>query len=102
MVVILVALTFFVRIIARGVAKSARSRVALRAEVQRSQGHLFPAQAVNHSGRVLQFPEDVYYQMGHAWVKVEEGNRIRVGLHDSTKRGSGILTASRFLLQAAH
>ena len=89
MVVILVALTFLVVIIARGVAKSARRRVALRVEVQRSQGHLSPVKAVNHSGRVPQFPEDVYYHMGHAWVKVEEGNRIRVGLDDFTQQVMG-------------
>lgn len=89
MVVILVALTFFVVIIARGMAKSARERGALRAELRRTQGHLSPVKAVHHSGMVPQFPEDVYYHMGHAWVKVEEGNRIRVGLDDFTQQVLG-------------
>jgi glycine cleavage system H lipoate-binding protein len=92
MVVIFVALTFFAAIIAGGmVAKAAKRREALRVELRRSQRHLSPVKAVHHSGRVPQFPEDVYYHMGHAWVKLEEGNTIRIGLDDFTQQLLGDL-----------
>jgi glycine cleavage system H protein len=38
---------------------------------------------------VPQFPEDVYYHNGHAWMKIEEGNRIRIGLDDFTQQVMG-------------
>ncbi len=89
MVVILVALTFFVAVICRAIVQSARRRAVLRVRSQESQGQFSPVKAVPRSGRVPQFPEDVYYHMGHAWAKIEDGDRIRIGLDDFAQQVLG-------------
>jgi len=89
MVIILVALTIFVAISARVIWQYlVREREVSRIELGR-YGTLSPAVAVPVPGRVPQFPEDLYYHNGHAWMKFEEGNRIRVGLDDFTQQVMG-------------
>ena len=90
MVIILVALTIFVAISARAIYRySVREREVSRIELGREYGTLSPAVAVPVPGKVPQFPEDLYYHNGHAWMKFEEGNRIRVGLDDFTQQVMG-------------
>jgi glycine cleavage system H lipoate-binding protein len=90
MVIILVALTIFFAISAQALLRYlARRREVTRVEMGRGYGTIFPAVAVPVPGRVPQFPEDFYYHNGHAWMKFEEGNRIRVGLDDFTQQVMG-------------
>jgi glycine cleavage system H protein len=90
MVIILAALTIFIAISAGAVFQYyARKREVTRVELARGYGTLSPAVAVTVAGKVPQFPEDVYYHNGHAWMKIEEGNRIRVGLDDFTQQVMG-------------
>ena len=80
MVIILVALTFLAVILAQVVSRYwARKREVM---------YVSPAVA-SDSGRVVQFPEDIYYHNGHAWMKLEEGNKIRIGLDDFTQQVMG-------------
>jgi glycine cleavage system H lipoate-binding protein len=89
MVVILVALTFFTVILAQAITRHlARKREVSRAK-KRGWMKVSPAVVGLDRGRVPQFPEDFYYHMGHAWVKLEEGNRIRIGLDDFTQQVMG-------------
>ena len=90
MVIILVALTIFVAISARAIYRYwVREREVSRIELGREYGTLSPAVAVPVPGRVPQFPEDLYYHNGHAWMKFEEGHRITVGLDDFTQQVMG-------------
>jgi len=90
MVIILVALTIFVAISAQAFLHYlARKREVTRLELRRGYGTVSPAVAVPVPVRVPQFPEDFYYHNGHAWMKFEEGNRIRVGLDDFTQQVMG-------------
>jgi len=90
MVIILVALTFFVVILVQGISHHlARNRELAVAEAERDWMDVSPVALAPDPGRVPQFPEDVYYHRGHAWVKLEEGNRIRVGLDDFTQQVMG-------------
>ncbi len=90
MVIILVALTFFVAISAQVVVHHlARKREVSRVKLERGLMNVSPVVVVPDPGRVPQFPEDVYYHNGHAWMKLEEGNRIRVGLDDFTQQVMG-------------
>jgi len=90
MVIILVALTFLVAISAQVLIQYlARKRETSNANLERGVMNLSPAMAVSHAGSVPQFPEDVYYHNGHAWMKFEEGNRIKIGLDDFTQRVMG-------------
>jgi glycine cleavage system H protein len=50
---------------------------------------LAPVAAMTGLGRALQFPNDVYYHDGHAWAKLDEGNRVRIGLDDFTQQVMG-------------
>jgi glycine cleavage system H protein len=50
---------------------------------------LSPVAVAPNSRRVPWFPEDVYYHRGHAWVKLEEGNTMRIGLDDFTQQVMG-------------
>lgn len=89
MVVILVALTFFGAILAEVILHHlARKREVSRAELERGWMTVSPV-VVPEPGRVPQFPEDFYYHNGHAWVKLEENNRIKVGLDDFTQQVMG-------------
>jgi glycine cleavage system H protein len=90
MVIILVALTILVAFSARAIFRYwVREREVSRIELGREYGTLSPAVAVPVPGRVPQFPEDLYYHNGHAWMKFEEGNRITVGLDDFTQQVMG-------------
>ena len=90
MVIILVALTIIVAISAQAILRYwVREREVSRIELGREYGTLSPAVAVPVPGKVPQFPEDLYYHNGHAWMKFEEGNRIRVGLDDFTQQVMG-------------
>jgi glycine cleavage system H protein len=90
MVIILVALTILVAFSARAIFRYwVREREVSEIELRREYGTLSPAVAVPVPGRVPQFPEDLYYHNGHAWMKFEEGNRIRVGLDDFTQQVMG-------------
>jgi len=40
-----------------------------------------------------EFPEGLYYQRDHLWVKVEEGNKIRVGVTDMFQEEAGTILA---------
>ncbi len=90
MVVILVALTFFAVILAQAISHHlARKREVSMAELERDWVDVSPVAVAPDPGRVPQFPEDVYYHSGHAWVKLEGGNKIRVGLDDFTQQVVG-------------
>jgi glycine cleavage system H lipoate-binding protein len=90
MVVILVALTFFVIMLAQVISHHlAHKREVSRPELERGWTKVSPVAVAPNPGRVPQFPEDVYYHMGHAWVKLEEGNRIKVGLDDFAQQVMG-------------
>jgi glycine cleavage system H lipoate-binding protein len=90
MVVILVALTFLAVILVQAIShRSARKREVLRVEMGKDYGIISPAAAVPVPGRVPQFPEDVYYHSGHAWMKPDGGDRIRIGLDDFTQQVMG-------------
>jgi len=114
MVIILVALTFFAAISVGAIVRYLVSKREVSvAELQRvkffsglmedakSKGDvpipwlergemtLSPVAAVPGLGRALQFPKDVYYHNGHAWAKLEEDNRVRVGLDDFTQQVMG-------------
>ena len=87
MVIILVALTIVFAISAQWLIRYlVRER---EATVGRDDAILSPALAVAGPGRVPQFPEDLYYHKGHAWMKFEEGNRIKIGLDDFTQQVMG-------------
>jgi len=89
MVVILVALTILSTILIGSIlANLARKREVPIAVLRRGQMTLAPA-AMPAFGRALQFPKDVYYHNGHAWAKLEGGNRVRVGLDDFTQQVMG-------------
>ena len=90
MVIILVALTIIVAISAQAVLRYwARKREVTKLELRRGYGTVSPAVAVPVPVRVPQCPEDFYYHNGHAWMRFEEGNRIRVGLDDFTQQVMG-------------
>jgi len=87
MVIILVALTIVIAISAQWLIRYlVRER---EATVGRDYAILSPTLAVAVPGRVPQFPEDLYYHKGHAWMKFEEGNKIKVGLDDFTQQVMG-------------
>ena len=90
MVVILVVMTIFLAFLVHAILH----RLALRrkvswAKMERNWVGVSPAVAVPVPGRVPQFPDDLYYHNGHAWMKFEEGKRIRVGLDDFTQQVMG-------------
>jgi glycine cleavage system H lipoate-binding protein len=90
MVIILVALTIFGVILAQAISHHlARKKEVSRAKLKRGWMEVSPAAVAADLGRVPQFPEDFYYHMGHAWVKLEEGNTIRIGLDDFTQQMMG-------------
>jgi len=90
MVVFLVALTILSTILIGSIlANLARKREVPSAVLRRGQMTLAPAAAMPAFGRALQFPKDVYYHNGHAWAKLEGGNRVRVGLDDFTQQVMG-------------
>ncbi|KKM66026.1 hypothetical protein LCGC14_1485310, partial [marine sediment metagenome] len=35
------------------------------------------------------FPDDLYYHEKYAWAKVEEGNKVRVGMSDFFQKEAG-------------
>jgi glycine cleavage system H protein len=89
MVVILVALTFLTAILAKVILSHlARKRGVSRTELELGRMTVSPV-VVPDPGRVPQFPEDFYYHNGHAWVKLEENNRIKVGIDDFTQQVMG-------------
>ena len=89
MVVILVALTFLTAILAKVILSHlARKRGVSRTKLERGWMTVSPV-VVPDPGRVPQFPEDFYYHNGHAWVKLEENNRIKVGIDDFTQQVMG-------------
>ena len=90
MVIILVALTFFGVILVQAILhRLARKKEVSRTYLRRGWMELSPAVATSDLGRVPQFPEDFYYHMGHGWVKLEEGNRMKIGLDDFTQQVMG-------------
>ena len=89
MVVILVALTFLTAILAKVILSHlARKRGVSRTKLELGRMTVSPV-VVPDPGRVPQFPEDFYYHNGHAWVKLEENNRIKVGIDDFTQQVMG-------------
>lgn len=90
MVVILVALTFFAVILAQAISHHlARKREVSMAELERDWVDVSPVAVAPDPGRVPQFPKEVYYHNGHAWAKLEEDNRVRVGIDDFTQQVMG-------------
>jgi glycine cleavage system H protein len=90
MVVILMAFTFFGLILAGAIVRHVVSkREVPRAVLQMGQMGLAPVAAVPAFGRALQFPKEVYYHYGHAWAKLDEDKRVRVGLDDFTQQVMG-------------
>jgi len=90
MVIILVALTIIVAISAQAISRYyARKREVTSIKLAREYETISPVAAVPIPVRVPQFPEDLYYHNGHAWMKFEEGNKIRVGLDDFTQQVLG-------------
>jgi len=90
MVVILVALTIFGIFLANAIAhRVARKRRISRVGLERNKMILSPVPVVPNSGRIPWFPEDVYYHRGHTWVKLEEGNTMKIGLDDFTQQVMG-------------
>jgi glycine cleavage system H protein len=98
MVVILVALTILTVILAKVllrylVSKREAPRLSMaevpRFEFPRGEMTLSPALAGSGPGRGLQFPKDIYYHDGHAWVKLEEDNKVKIGLDDFTQQVMG-------------
>lgn len=87
MVIILVALTILgVFVIQAILHRSTRRREVPLAELERGLRVVSP---VPVPARVPQFPENLYYHNGHAWLKFEESNRIKVGLDDFTQQVMG-------------
>ena len=82
MVIILVALTILVAVSVRAFLDYlARKREVTRVETERDYGTVSPALALAVHGRVPQFPEDVYYHNGHAWMRIEDTSlRVCVAL----------------------
>ncbi len=90
MVIILVALTIFGFFLAQAISKRrARKRGIYRVELERNKMILSPVAVAPLPRRVPQFPEDIYYHRGHAWVKLEEGNTMKIGLDDFTQQVMG-------------
>jgi len=90
MVIIFVALTFFAAISVGAILRhAARNREVPRAVLWRDQMTLAPVAAIPGLGRALQFPKDIYYHNGHAWAKLDEDNRVRIGLDDFTQQVMG-------------
>lgn len=90
MVIILVLLTIFVAFfVERMVSNRPKKRAALARERRSSERFLAPAGAIPATGRAIQFPEDLYYHQGHAWVRLEGEDAVRVGLDDFTQQVMG-------------
>ena len=90
MVIILVALTIFGFFLAHAISQSlARKRGISRVGLEKNKMVLSPVAVAPNSGRVPWFPEDVYYHRGHAWVKLGEGNTMRIGVDDFTQQVMG-------------
>ena len=102
MVIILVALTFFGVILVQAILhRLARKKEVSRTYLRRGWMELSPTVATLDLGRVPQFPEDFYYHMGHGWVKLEEGNRMKIGLDDFTQQVMGDIDGFEIPPQAA-
>ncbi len=90
MVVILVFMTFLTAILAKVLLSHlARKRGVSRANLERGWTLLSPAVAVSGSGRIPQFPSDIYYHNGHAWIRLDERSGVKVGLDDFTQQAMG-------------
>jgi len=90
MVVILVVLTIFGFFLAHAISQRfARKREIPRVGLEKNRMILSPLVAAPDPGKVPWFPEDVYFHSGHAWMKLEGGNRIKVGLDDFTQQVMG-------------
>ncbi len=90
MVVILVALTFLAVILAQFISRrAARRRELSLARVERDWAGVPTLAVAPVAGRVPQFPSDIYYHRGHAWVRLEEGNMMKIGLDDFTQQVMG-------------
>ncbi len=90
MVVILVFMTFLTVILAKVLLSHlARKRGVSRANLEKGWMTVSPAVAVSGSGRIPQFPNNIYYHNGHAWVRLDESNRVRIGLDDFTQQVMG-------------
>ncbi|HXX36192.1 MAG TPA: hypothetical protein VEM15_17110 [Thermodesulfobacteriota bacterium] len=87
MVLILVALTIFAVFVIQAILHRSTRRIEVPlAELEKGLRVISPIPA---PARVPQFPADVYYHNGHAWMKLEGGNRITVGLDDFTQQVMG-------------
>ena len=90
MVIILVALTILAVFVIQAILNRSTRRIEVPlAELERGMRVVSPVAAVPVRARVPQFPADVYYHNGHAWMKLEGGNRIKVGLDDFTQQVMG-------------
>jgi glycine cleavage system H lipoate-binding protein len=90
MVIFLVAFTIFAVILAQVISRRFRRKTEIsRVELGERRMILSPVVAAPDPGKVPWLPEDVYFHSGHAWMKFEGGNRIKVGLDDFTQQVMG-------------
>jgi len=90
MVIILAAFTIFVAILAQVISRQlGRKREISRVDLGKRRLVLSPVVAPPDPGKVPWFPEGVYFHSGHAWMKLEGGDRIKVGLDDFTQQVMG-------------
>jgi glycine cleavage system H protein len=90
MVVILVGLTFLFAILVRYLLNHLiLKRDVYKGKLEKDWMVLSPALAVAGSGSVPNFPNDIYYHNGHAWVRLDESSKVRVGLDDFTQQVMG-------------
>ncbi len=89
MVVLLVGFTFIGAILVAAILRHrAEKREVLRVGAERSW-EAGPVAVVSHFERMPLFPKEVYYHDGHTWARLEEGDKVRVGLDDFTQQVMG-------------
>lgn len=89
MVVLLVGFTFIGAILVASILRHrAEKRVVLRVGAERSW-EARPVAVAADPVRALRFPKEVYYHDGHTWARLEEGDKVRVGLDDFTQQVMG-------------
>lgn len=90
MVAILVFLTFmiaiFIEVMAHRKTQKKEVQIAL---VKSEKVTLSPLLAIPKRTNTVQFPNDFYYHNGHAWVKLEGRDKVRLGLDDLTQKVMG-------------
>ncbi len=103
MVVILVLLTFCFAILVSGIIRYRASRKGVSADnfsesvrmdipsfwIERTDLVLSPAVLASSQSIPVKFPRDVYYHKGHAWVRFEGDEKVKIGIDDLTQQVMG-------------